>query len=183
MKVLYSVLDNPEAMKKLDSSGISSSQVKAFLETYKLDIAKSPANFEFVSDKNSEYPVRYLKKSNKSQKTKSARSRQLKRIYGLITRKTKFSSVSIKQWGGVSLDAATMTALSQKLKIVEPTKSESERRELLSELVGQERTVLLKNSRRPRAYFIKHLSEEKKPEILSKKNTSRKQVSKKVHAR
>lgn len=156
MTSLYSILDHPRALKELNDAGVPTSKIKSLLDDYPHSVRQSPANFAFVPGASRHagaapaLPV--------VAKTNAARSRRLKSIYGFITRKMNASALATGARGSVALDEATMVAMNRKMRLVEPGMSDSELRALLAALMQQEHQQLARHSRRPRGYFIKHLS-------------------------
>jgi len=183
MKILYSVLEHPEAMAKLQASGLSENRVKEILQTAAADASTSPANFKYVGALNAEERKAHAVEGNLARQTNATRLRKLKRFYSVLIRKLNSAESIAGSTGNVRLDAATMVVISQKMKQVEPTKSEGERRELLVKLMGLERDLLVKQSRHPRGYLIKQLSSKNTKEIAPKRRASTKQSSKKTFER
>jgi hypothetical protein len=156
MTILYSILDHPRALTELNDAGVPTSKIRSLLDDYPHSVRQSPANFAFVSSASGHagasqaLPV--------ATKTTAARSRRLKNIYGFIARKMNASTAATGARGKLALDDATMVTMNRKMRLVEPALSDSERRALLAALMQQEHQQLARHSRRPRGYFIKHLS-------------------------
>ena len=180
MKTLYSILDDPDALEELNASGVSLDQVKDILDIYERDVKRSPANFQFVGVENAKIRTIYAIREKIERHSAAPRSRKLKRIYGTLIRRIK--SVTPQEGAQVNaeLDTAAIAELSRKMEKVAPTKSESERREIVSRLAEVERAVLIKRSRRAKGYLLKHFLGSDQKEISQRSSGVSKQLPKKT---
>jgi len=174
MTILYSILDHPRALRELNDAGVPTEKIQSLLDDYPDSVRQSPANFAYVSSTGGDASV--------TLKTNAARSRRLKSIYGFITRKMNASAVATGTRGNIALDDATMVTMNRKMRLVEPGMSDSELRALLAALMQQEHQQLARRSRRPRGYFIKHLSELAPASGTVKKTSLPRRPSKKIPA-